>query len=363
MNQSIYLKNELDTIIITNTKKENDLIIHFTDALPNALEGTFDAQIDEAKRLQTTLHHSATHLMHAALQQVLGSHVAQKGSLNSDAILRFDFSHFAKMTPEEINKVELLVNEKIRATIPVVIKEMSKEEALAIGATALFGEKYGDRVRVVIMDPNYSIELCGGTHVSNTGAIGLFKIQSESAVAAGVRRIEAVCGALAEAAIAESLQELDAVKNLLKNPKDTVKAIETLQSELSGIKKQLEAIEQQQWAVIAQDLANKAMLVNDKKFIGAELQVSNADALKKICSDLRAHAALIVVVAAIDGKAQVAVGVNDAHAQEFNAATIIKQHIAPLIKGGGGGQGTLATAGGQDPSKLAEVIESIKGLL
>ncbi|MEY4281433.1 MAG: hypothetical protein RLZ39_845 [Bacteroidota bacterium] len=358
-----YLKKEQDTIIITNTKKENDLIIHFTDALPSSLEGTFDAQIDTAKRLQTTLHHSATHLMHAALQQVLGKHVAQKGSLNSDAILRFDFSHFAKMTAEEIRTVEQLVNEKIRAAIPVVIKEMSKDEALAIGATALFGEKYGDRVRVVIMDPNYSIELCGGTHVSNTGAIGLFKIQSESAVAAGVRRIEAVCGALAEAAIAESLQELDTVKTLLKNPKDTVKAIENLQSELSTIKKQLEVIEQQQWAVIAQDLANKAMLVNNKKFIGAALHVSNADALKKICSDLRAHAALIVVVASIDGKAQIAVGVDDAHAQEFNAATIIKQHIAPLIKGGGGGQSTLATAGGQDVSKLQDIITVVKGLL
>ena len=358
-----YLKKEQDTIIITNTKKENDLIIHFTDALPSSLEGTFDAQIDTAKRLQTTLHHSATHLMHAALQQVLGKHVAQKGSLNSDAILRFDFSHFAKMTAEEIRTVEQLVNEKIRAAIPVVIKEMSKDEALAIGATALFGEKYGDRVRVVIMDPNYSIELCGGTHVSNTGAIGLFKIQSESAVAAGVRRIEAVCGALAEAAIAESLQELDTVKTLLKNPKDTVKAIENLQSELSTIKKQLEVIEQQQWAVIAQDLANKAMLVNNKKFIGAALHVSNADALKKICSDLRAHAALIVVVASIDGKAQIAVGVDDAHAQEFNAATIIKQHIAPLIKGGGGGQSTLATAGGRDVSKLQDIITVVKGLL
>lgn len=357
------LKNDRDTIVITTTKKENDLIIHFTDSLPSTLEGSFDAQIDEAKRLQTTLHHSATHLMHAALQQVLGSHVAQKGSLNSDAILRFDFSHFAKMTTEEIKKVEQLVNEKIRAAIPVVIKEMSKEEALALGATALFGEKYGDRVRVVIMDPNYSIELCGGTHVSNTGAIGLFKIQSESAVAAGVRRIEAVCGVLAETAIAESLQELDAIKNLLKNPKDTVKAIENLQSELSVIKKQMEAIEQQQWAVIAQDLANKAILVNNKKFIGAELNVSNTDALKKICSDLRAHATLIVLVASIDGKAQVAVGVDDAHAQEFNAAAIIKQHIAPLIKGGGGGQGTLASAGGQDASKLIDVISTVKNLL
>jgi alanyl-tRNA synthetase len=169
--------------------------------------------------------------------------------------------------------------------------------------------------------------------------------------------------ALAEAAIAESLQELDAVKNLLKNPKDTVKAIENLQSELSGIKKQLEAIEQQQWAIIAQDLANKAILVNNKKFIGAELHVSNADALKKICSDLRAHASLIVVVASIDGKAQVAVGVDDTQAQEFNAATIIKQHIAPLIKGGGGGQSTLATAGGQDVSKLQDIITVVKGLL
>ncbi|HNM33199.1 MAG TPA: alanine--tRNA ligase, partial [Chitinophagales bacterium] len=164
---------------ITDTKKENDLIVHFTDEIPADLSGEIWAQVDKITRKKTTIHHSATHLLHAALQQVLGKHVAQKGSLNNAAYLRFDFSHFAKMTDAEIEKVEAIVNEKIRQNIPVVIKEMPKKEAEKLGAMALFGEKYGDVVRVVIMDEKYSIELCGGTHVGSTGELGLFKITAE----------------------------------------------------------------------------------------------------------------------------------------------------------------------------------------
>ncbi|MDD2794201.1 MAG: alanine--tRNA ligase, partial [Sediminibacterium sp.] len=185
---------EGEKIRVTDTKKENNLIIHFTESLPSNIQAGIIATVDREKRMKTTVHHSATHLMHAALRKVLGTHVAQKGSMVNDNMLRFDFSHFAKMTEEEIAQVEQLVNEKIRANVPVYIKEMKKDEAVALGAMALFGEKYGDIVRVVIMDPNYSIELCGGTHVGATGELGYFKIQHESAVAAGVRRIEAVCG-------------------------------------------------------------------------------------------------------------------------------------------------------------------------
>src|SRR6185436_2827092 len=170
------------------------------------------AEVDAARRKDIMLHHSVTHLMHAALRNVLGNHVAQKGSLVNEEHLRFDFSHFAKMSDEEIAKVETLVNEKIRANIPVVIKEMKKDEAIALGAMALFGEKYGDLVRVVIMDPGYSIELCGGTHVGYTGELGIFKIKHESAIAAGVRRIEAVCGSSAEDYINKEFELIHAIR-------------------------------------------------------------------------------------------------------------------------------------------------------
>ena len=164
-----------EAIEVTDTKKENDLIIHFTQKLPANIAAKVIAKNEIRKRIKTQVHHSATHLMHAALRNVLGKHVAQKGSLVNDEYLRFDFSHFAKVTDEELAKVEAMVNEKIRENIPVVIKEMKKEEALATGAMALFGEKYGDIVRVVIIDPDYSIELCGGTHVGNTGELGFLK--------------------------------------------------------------------------------------------------------------------------------------------------------------------------------------------
>ena len=183
-----------ETIAVTDTKKESDLILHFTSQLPTDISATVEARIDSEKRIYIMYNHTATHLMHAALRKVLGKHVAQKGSLVNSDYLRFDFSHFAKMTDTEIREVEFLVNEKIRENIPVVTRIMKKDEAMQMGAMALFGEKYGDTVRVVIIDPEYSVELCGGTHVMHTGMIGLFNIQSEVAVAAGVRRIEAFTG-------------------------------------------------------------------------------------------------------------------------------------------------------------------------
>ncbi len=209
---------------IVDTKKENDLIIHFAETIPADLSGEVIAKVDATRRNHIAVHHSVTHLMHAALRKVLGTHVAQKGSLVNEEHLRFDFSHFAKMTDEEISAVEKLVNEKIRANIPVVIKEMKKDEAVALGAMALFGEKYGDIVRVVIMDSTYSIELCGGTHVGSTGELGLFKIKSESAVAAGVRRIEAICGVATEEYVNNLSATISEIGGLLKNPKDIGKS-------------------------------------------------------------------------------------------------------------------------------------------
>ena len=356
-----------EVAIVTDTKKENDLIIHFIDQLPMNMSAVVSAKVDAERRKKIAVHHSATHLMHAALRKVLGTHVAQKGSLVNEEYLRFDFSHFAKMTDEEIAKVEALVNEKIRANIPVVIKEMPKEEAIAFGATALFGEKYADVVRVVIMDENYSVELCGGTHVGSTGELGFFKITSEGAVAAGVRRVEAFTGFAAEQFVNKEFDSIRDIRGLLKNPKELTKSIENLQTENSELKKKLEKLEARQLVVLRNELLQKDEIINNVTFIGDIVEVSNADALKKICFDLKTNLNdyVAVLCANIDGKPFVAVGISDtvAAAKNLDAGKIIKEHIAPLIKGGGGGQKTLATAGGQDASNLQQVIEKVKGLL
>jgi len=354
-------------LVITNTKKENDLIIHFTESFPGNLSVEVTATVDAVRRKNISLHHSVTHLLHAALRHVLGTHVAQKGSLVNDEHLRFDFSHFAKVSDEEIAAVEKIVNEKIRENIPVTIQIMSKDEAVAMGAMALFGEKYGDQVRVVVMDPAYSIELCGGTHIGSTGELGLFKIKHESAVAAGVRRIEAVTGGAAEALVQEQFAQVRSLKELLKNPKDIGKAIEALLAENTTLGRRIESLEARQLVGIRNELLQQDEIINQVNFIGAIVEVSHPDALKKLCFDLknslRDH--LAVLCSNIDGKAFVAIGMSDtvATAKNLDAGKIIKELVSPLIKGGGGGQKTLATAGGSAAAGLREVIETVKGLI
>ncbi len=356
-----------DSVQVIDTKKENDLIIHFTEILPPDISLPVIAKVDTLRRASTEMHHSATHLLHAALRSVLGTHVAQKGSLVNEEHLRFDFSHFAKVSDEEITQIEAMVNTKIRENVPVVIKEMAKDEAVAMGAMALFGEKYGDKVRVVVMDPAYSIELCGGTHVGSTGQLGFFKIKHESAVAAGVRRIEAVSGHAAEEYVNHHIHTLHAISAVLKNAKDPVKAIEKLQEEKAQLEKHIEGLEARQLVVLRNELLTKDQIINQVTFVGEVVNVSSADALKKLCFDLKNHLNdhVIALCANIDGKAFVAIGVADtvAAAKGLDAGKIIKEHVAPLVKGGGGGQKTLATAGGQDVGALNTVIEKVKSLL
>jgi len=356
-----------ELLTITDTKKENDLIIHFTESVPADMNGEVIAKVDAARRKDIALHHSVTHLMHAALRHVLGKHVAQKGSLVNEEHLRFDFSHFSKVSDDEIATVEKLVNEKIRENIPVVIKEMKKDEAVAMGAMALFGEKYGDVVRVVIIDPDYSIELCGGTHVGSTGELGIFKIKSESAVAAGVRRIEAVCGKAAEMLINEQFLAIRVIRDILKNPADLNKAVENLLNENSTLQKRIEGLEARQLVGIRNELMQKDEIINNVSFIGEIIEVPNPDALKKLCFDIKHHLHdhLVVLCCNIDGKAHVAISISDTVvvAKNLDAGKIIKEHVAGLIKGGGGGQKNLATAGGQDVSNLKQVIEKVKSLL
>ncbi|PUZ28812.1 alanine--tRNA ligase [Chitinophaga parva] len=357
-----------ETIAITDTKKENDLIVHFADVLPSSPAAPVHAQVDVVNRKSTARNHSATHLLHAALRQVLGTHVAQKGSLVNGDYLRFDFSHFAKVTDEELAQIESIVNDKIRENIPVVIKELPKEEALKLGAMALFGEKYGDVVRVVIMDPNYSVELCGGTHVAHTGELGQFKFTSESAVAAGVRRIEALTGVQAETWVNEQLTALKALKVQLKNPKDLMKAVEQLMADKAALEKQVEVFENEKVKQLSTQLQGKAENVNGVQFIGAVLEVSNAEALKNIALALKQQfeASFVFALAAnVAGKASITLMIADnlVADKKWNATSIIKEHIAPLIQGGGGGKPNLASAGGQDVSQLDAVISKVKGLL
>jgi alanyl-tRNA synthetase len=356
------------TLSVTDTKKENDLIIHFTDEVLADLQGEAMAKINTSSRRKIQRHHTATHLLQAALQQVLGKHIAQKGSLNNADYMRFDFSHFAKVSDEEIAQVEKIVNQKIRQNIPVVIHTMPKDEALKLGAMALFGEKYGDMVRVVIIDPNYSVELCGGTHVANTGELGIFKITSESAIAAGVRRIEALAGCKAENYIQAQLQTLNNIKAQFKNPKDLAKSIEDLLSEKTALQKQLEKLEAKALQSLAKDLMTQTETVSGVTYLGKQIEVSSADSLRKLCFDLKNDFQgnyVVCLTANIGGKPHVAVLLADEWMtqHQMDAPALIKNHIATVIKGGGGGQKNLATAGGQDISRLAEVPGMVKDLL
>ncbi|HVI44094.1 MAG TPA: alanine--tRNA ligase [Chitinophaga sp.] len=356
-----------EVIHVTDTKKENNLIIHFADKLPKQPSAAVKTAVDRDKRRDTARHHSATHLLHAALRQVLGTHVAQKGSLVNAENLRFDFSHFAKVTDEELAQIEAIVNEKIRQNIPVVIREMSKDDALKLGAMALFGEKYGDVVRVVVMDPAYSVELCGGTHIGATGELGLFKFVSESAVAAGVRRVEAVTGAKAEAFVNEQLLQLKEIKAALKNPKEPVKAVEALLQDKSSLEKQVEALELEKVRQLATALHSEVETINGINFLGKIVSISNAEGLKQLSFQLKNEIAdhVLLFVANIGGKAAVALTIDEklVASKGLEAPKIIKEKIASLIKGGGGGQKTFATAGGQDTDKLDQVIAAVRALI
>ncbi|MBC7851084.1 MAG: alanine--tRNA ligase, partial [Chitinophagaceae bacterium] len=329
-----------EEVAVTDTKKENDLIIQFVEKLPVNITAVVDARVAEGARQSTAVHHSATHLLHSALRKVLGTHVAQKGSLVNADYLRFDFSHFAKVTAEEITAIEHLVNEKIRENIAVVIKQIPKEEAMQSGAMALFGEKYGDVVRVVTIDPAYSIELCGGTHVGFTGELGMFKILSEGAVAAGVRRIEAVSGLAASKYIDDAFTQLNSIREQYKNPKDVLKMVEGTLQENAELRKKLEQMENRMLVGIRNELLQKDEIINGITFIGDIVEVSNPDALKKLCVDLKNNLNdhVAVLCANIGGKPFVAIGISEkvVAAKGLDAGKIIKEIIAPIIKGVGG---------------------------
>jgi alanyl-tRNA synthetase len=298
----------------------------------------------------------------------LGTHVTQKGSLVNPDHLRFDFSHFAKMTEEEIAEVEELVNEKIRDNIPVVVKYMPKDEALNLGAMALFGEKYGDTVRVVIIDPTYSIELCGGTHVGATGDIGFFKITNETAVAAGVRRIEAVSGRLAEDYVNEKAKIIEVLQAQLKHPKDLSKAIEQLLEDRNELQKTTEKLYRLQAQASVVRLVSKKQVINHFDFYNDIIADGDINLLKMISSELRIkdhERSVALLIGKKDGKVNVLVALSDdlAKAGPYDANKIIKEKIAPMINGGGGGQKFLATASGTDAANIDKIVSQFKEIL
>jgi alanyl-tRNA synthetase len=361
------IDSKKEKITVLDTRKENELIIHLTEKLPSKLDASFTLLVDANKRKLTMNNHSATHLLHAALRKVLGKHAEQKGSLVSDKILRFDFSHFAAMTEEEIKKVEEIVNKKIRENIELnEQRNVPIEKAKGMGAMALFGEKYGEFVRVITFDPNYSVELCGGTHVPFTGNIGLLKIVSESSVAAGVRRIEAVTADGAEQFVNHNLDVLEEVKSILKHPKDLVSTTKSLVEEKHQLEKKLEALYVQQANSIKDELARKAVKVNGYTLISEKVNVPSADALKNISYALRNQFddLLMVLAADVEGKPQVAVMLGEklASLNKFHAGNMVKE-LAKEIEGGGGGQPFFATAGGKNLAGLDKVLIKAQQLI
>jgi alanyl-tRNA synthetase len=352
---------------ITDTKKENGLIVHFTDELPEDITATFTAQVVSEKRADTAANHSATHLLHAALKQVLGSHVNQKGSLVNAEYLRFDFSHFAKVSDEELMQIEQIVNQKIRANI--ALKEeryVPYQQALDSGVTALFGEKYGDFVRVITFDDTFSKELCGGIHVSSTGQIGYFKIISESAVAAGVRRIEAISGTAAATYIRQQDALVEEFKSALKNPKDILEALNQLLQENSNLKKEVEKATQEKALGLTAELVKQAENINGIHFIAQKVDLPNAEAIKTLAYSLKDKLAnlYVVLAAEIDGKPSLTVMLSDnlVNDKGLNAGTIIRE-LAKEIDGGGGGQPFYATAGGKNTAGIASALLKAKSFI
>jgi len=349
---------------IVDTKRENNLIVHYTTELPKNPSATFLAKVDAKKRLLTENNHSATHLLHEALREVLGTHVEQKGSLVNEKYLRFDFSHFSKMTDEEVQKVEDLVNDRVQKNISIVDKRaIPMEEAQQMGAMALFGEKYGDNVRVVNFGT--STELCGGTHVPSTGRIGVFKISSESGVAAGVRRIEAISSEIAFNYYKEQESTLTAVRSLLKNAKDPVKGLETLIKEKADLEKKVALLVKEKASGLKSDLIKNAQQVNGLNFISAIVDLEPG-AMKDLSFECKKELDHLVMIlgAENNGKANLSVAISDDLVTEkgMNAGQIIRE-ISKEILGGGGGQASFATAGGKNPKGLQNALDKARELL
>lgn len=352
-----------EKILITDTKSENNLNIHISEKLPKDLNDDFVLKVDVEKRNLTQNNHSATHLLHSALRKVLGTHVEQKGSLVNADRLRFDFSHFSKLTDEEIEQIENMVNEKIRESIDTgEFRGMSMDKAVEMGAIALFGEKYGDNVRVIQFDPEFSTELCGGTHVENTSQIGLFKIVSEGAIAAGVRRIEAISSTSAIEYYKEKELRLKKAEELLKNPRDIIKAIEQLLEENSKNQKQLDTLLREKAMQVSEDLIKNAETINGVSFIAQKLDMQ-LGTIKDLLFDLKKKndSVFAIIANAQADKVNLSLIISDelVESKSWDASALIRE-FAKEINGGGGGQKFFATAGGKNPNGIEKALEKAR---
>jgi alanyl-tRNA synthetase len=346
-------------VMISDTVRENNLIIHIADRVPDSLSGIFTAVVDAGARQDTANNHTATHLMHHALREVLGKHVEQKGSLVTPERLRFDFSHFSQVTQEELTMVEEKVNELIMKNIVSKIHaDTPVDEALAMGAMALFGEKYGERVRVVTFGE--SVELCGGTHVESTSRIGLFKITSEGAVAAGVRRIEAVTGRRAIEYINAKLKTLEEISVMLKSTGNPASNISKMMAENASLRNTVEKLQLAAASAARRELADGAVTAGKCRIYSGVLEETSGETLKNIAQQIRQSdvSSIIIIGSEYEGKASLAVGLGDdaAAVSQLNAVEIIKA-VAASINGGGGGQSSLATAGGKRPEGIREAVD------
>ncbi len=351
---------------VVDTLFENNMVLHLMPGIPDQWPEKVCARVDAVKRRLIANNHTATHLLHSALKKTLGSHVQQKGSLVDDRRLRFDFSHFGKMTPEEIRTVEKLVNEKIRENTGLEEhRRLSMPEAEKMGATALFGEKYGEEVRVVAFDKDFSAELCGGTHVEATGQIGLFAIDSEGGIAAGIRRVEAVTGRAAEELVYARIDELEALRETLRHPKDSVRTLRQLLDEHETMKKELESLQKLRIRQMAVELAQQAEEINGVNFVGTRLNI-DAKKAKDLAFGLKGLVKdLFLVIAHLDaGKPGITLMIDETLVREkgLHAGKLVQQ-LAARIGGGGGGQPFFATAGGKDPSGLDKVLQESRELL
>ena len=353
-----------DIYYILNTKKENNLIIHYTETLPPKLEGGFKAVVDARQRQRTSSNHTATHLLHQALREVLGDHVEQKGSMVHSGMFRFDFSHYAKVSLDELKAVEQFVNARIQEQLPLEEnREAILAEAMEQGAMALFGEKYGDTVRTIRF--GQSIELCGGTHVSNTADIWHFKITSEGAVASGIRRIEAITGDAAKTYFEDQSELLEKVQGLLNQPQDPLKAIASLQGEMAQLKKEIQGLAKIQLAALQAEIKEEISEKNGVDFLAKEIDL-DAGAMKDLAFSLGQNNPNLFLVLASQkgGKPVISCYISKelVAAKNLNAGTIVRE-LGKHIQGGGGGQPFFATAGGKNLEGLTAALSAAKDLI
>jgi len=355
--------NRGDVVYVLDTKKENNLIIHFTKNLPKDLHQSFKAVVDKKQRNRTAANHTATHLLHQALREVLGTHVEQKGSAVHSKYLRFDFSHFSKLTVEQLGDVENFVNARIEGKLPLIEKRsVPKEEAIADGAMSLFGEKYGDSVRSIRF--GHSIELCGGTHVQNTADIWHFKIKSEGAVASGIRRIEAITMDATKDYYFENNRVFHEMKDLLNNAQEPLKALQSLQDENATLKKQLEQLLKDKAKNLKGDLKNELQEINGVQFLASQVDL-DANGIKTLAFELGGEFKNLFLLfgAETNGKAILTCYVSkEIVSDKLNAGTIVRE-LGKYIQGGGGGQPFFATAGGKNPKGISEALDKAKDYL